>query len=49
MNLSTCIVGIVVLAVVVGVVLYLRHQKHSGSGGCSCGGNCGSCGGSCCH
>ena len=46
-NLSTLIVGVVLLAIVAFVCLSMVRNKRKGKS--SCGGNCGSCpmGGSC--
>lgn len=47
MNLPTIIIGLVVLAIFVAIVARGVHNRKNGKGGCSCGGDCASCGGSC--
>ena len=48
MNLSTLIVGLIVLAVFTAIVVQQVRNHRSGKGGCSCG--CENCGGkSLCH
>ncbi len=40
-NIGTIIVVIVLIAVVAGIILWMRHDKKQGKS--SCGGNCGAC------
>lgn len=40
-NIGTILIGLVVLAIVIGIVASLRRDKKQGK--LSCGGNCGSC------
>lgn len=40
-NIGTILVGLVVLAIVIGIVLSLHRDKKQGK--LSCGGNCSSC------
>lgn len=47
MNAPTVIVGLIVLAIFVAIVGKSIYNHKHGSGGCSCGGECGSCGCSC--
>lgn len=42
-NWGTILVGILVLAVVVGVIVKMRKDKAKGKNACGCGGGCSSC------
>ncbi len=44
MNAPTIIIGLIVLAVFVAIIGRGIHNKKNGTGGCSCGGDCGACG-----
>ncbi|MDO4733432.1 MAG: FeoB-associated Cys-rich membrane protein [Bacillota bacterium] len=44
-NLSTILVGLLVLTIFLCIVLKLLRDRKAGKGGCSCG--CGSCSGNC--
>lgn len=47
MNPPTVIIGLLVLGLFAAAVFKLIRDKHSGKGGCSCGGDCSKCGA--CH
>ena len=42
-NLSTIIIGLIILAVVVGIVVKMIRDKKKGKGSCSCGCGCENC------
>jgi hypothetical protein len=42
-NLATIVVGAVLLALVIGVVAYMRKQKRKNPGAGSCGCGCSAC------
>ncbi len=41
------IIAVALIVLVVGLAVRSLWRSHKKGGGCSCGGDCGSCGGSC--
>ena len=42
-NLSTIIIGLIILAVVAGIIVKMIRDKKNGKGSCSCDCGCESC------
>ena len=47
MNIPTIIIALLILAAFVAIIAKGIYRWKNGKGGCACGGDCGSCGGSC--
>ena len=46
-TILTAIIATVIVASVIGIIVWEAYKKKKGKGSCSCGGSCGSCGMDC--